>query len=329
MVKKDRTCKIWINASLFEAILPYTVGSTTARTLWLNLENRFGGISRSHLLQLKASEQLDDLDFVAYTLNSLPSDCNAFATLIRVRSDPGFQDFPPPSKLTTPSPKYYQHQLPSLSASYSFTNQASPSTYTYHPSRSGTHPIQRPGFQLQGAQEIRHLTKISHRCRHQLSHLVSPFVSMLHLHDSPESHESILLALLNLAIKDETSIINRLIDCNIAVQLAVAITLKVAIREMYGGDREEVLIQGEQVPEKYIHKVEDGGIQVPDASAAQLMDVPVIDLALLAASSISADELEKLRSALATNQSSDQISFCNKTEYQGEQKEPQPVKRLV
>ncbi|KAM0967513.1 hypothetical protein EV1_022902 [Malus domestica] len=87
--------------------------------------------------------------------------------------------------------------------------------------------------------------------------------------------------------------------------------------------------QGEQVPEKYIHKVEDGGIQVPDASAAQLKDVPVIDLALLAASSISADELEKLRSALATNQSSDQISFCNKTEYQGEQKEPQPVKRLV
>nr|AIS20826.1 EFE [Pyrus x bretschneideri] len=63
---------------------------------------------------------------------------------------------------------------------------------------------------------------------------------------------------------------------------------------------QEVLIQGEQVPEKYIHKVEDGGVPVPDASAAQLMDVPVIDLALLAASSISADELEKLRSALAT-----------------------------
>ncbi|KAM2673927.1 hypothetical protein EV2_015169 [Malus domestica] len=63
---------------------------------------------------------------------------------------------------------------------------------------------------------------------------------------------------------------------------------------------QEVLIQGEQVPEKYIHKVEDGGVQVPNASAAQLMDVPVIDLALLAASSISVDELEKLRSSLAT-----------------------------
>ncbi|KAM1080020.1 hypothetical protein TB2_014364 [Malus domestica] len=61
-----------------------------------------------------------------------------------------------------------------------------------------------------------------------------------------------------------------------------------------------VLIQGEQVPKKYIHKVENSGVQVPDASAAQLIDVPVIDLALLTTFSISADELEKLRSALAT-----------------------------
>ncbi|KAM1397017.1 hypothetical protein ACFX2I_014640 [Malus domestica] len=63
---------------------------------------------------------------------------------------------------------------------------------------------------------------------------------------------------------------------------------------------QEVLIQGEQVPKKYIHKVENGGVQVPDVSAAQLIDVPVIDLALLTTFSISADELEKLRSALAT-----------------------------
>ncbi|KAM1173306.1 hypothetical protein FF1_026039 [Malus domestica] len=63
---------------------------------------------------------------------------------------------------------------------------------------------------------------------------------------------------------------------------------------------QEVLIQEEQVPEKYIHKVEDGGVSVPDASPPQLLDVPVIDLALLAASSITADEYEKLRSALDT-----------------------------
>ncbi|RXH92415.1 hypothetical protein DVH24_033311 [Malus domestica] len=56
-VKKDHTCKIWINASLSEAVLLCMVGSTTAYTLWLNLENRVGRISRSHLLQLKAKLQ--------------------------------------------------------------------------------------------------------------------------------------------------------------------------------------------------------------------------------------------------------------------------------
>ncbi|CAN6570097.1 unnamed protein product [Malus baccata var. baccata] len=58
---------------------------------------------------------------------------------------------------------------------------------------------------LQGAQEIRRLTKTSQRCRRQLSDSVGPLVSMLRLRDSPESHESALLALLNLAVKDETN----------------------------------------------------------------------------------------------------------------------------
>ncbi|XP_068335533.1 U-box domain-containing protein 4-like [Pyrus communis] len=58
---------------------------------------------------------------------------------------------------------------------------------------------------LQGAQEIRRLTKTSQRCRRQLSDSVGPLVSMLRVCDSPESHESALLALLNLAVKDETN----------------------------------------------------------------------------------------------------------------------------
>ncbi|KAI5339516.1 hypothetical protein L3X38_018788 [Prunus dulcis] len=58
---------------------------------------------------------------------------------------------------------------------------------------------------LQGAQEIRRLTKTSHRCRRQLSASVGPLVSMLRVRDSTESHESALLALLNLAVKDETN----------------------------------------------------------------------------------------------------------------------------
>lgn len=56
---------------------------------------------------------------------------------------------------------------------------------------------------LQGAREIRRLTKTSQRCRRLLSDSVGPLVSMLRTHDSPEAHEASLRALLNLAVKDE------------------------------------------------------------------------------------------------------------------------------
>ncbi|KAK4277971.1 hypothetical protein QN277_015884 [Acacia crassicarpa] len=57
-------------------------------------------------------------------------------------------------------------------------------------------------FKLQAARDIRRLTKTSQRCRRQLSQAVGPLVSMLRF-DSSESHEPALLALLNLAVKDE------------------------------------------------------------------------------------------------------------------------------
>ncbi|OWM64393.1 U-box domain-containing protein 4 [Punica granatum] len=57
---------------------------------------------------------------------------------------------------------------------------------------------------LQAAREIRRLTKTSQRCRRQLADAVRPLVSMLRL-DSPELNEAALLALLNLAVKDETN----------------------------------------------------------------------------------------------------------------------------
>ncbi|XP_020210411.1 U-box domain-containing protein 4 [Cajanus cajan] len=59
-----------------------------------------------------------------------------------------------------------------------------------------------PDLRLQAARDIRRLTKTSHRCRRQLAEAVGPLVSMLRV-DSPESHEPALLALLNLAVKDE------------------------------------------------------------------------------------------------------------------------------
>ncbi|KAF5482253.1 hypothetical protein F2P56_002838 [Juglans regia] len=58
---------------------------------------------------------------------------------------------------------------------------------------------------------------------------------------------------------------------------------------------QELLINGEELPEKYIHKDGDGGVlDVP------LMEVPVVDLSLLASSLTSREELEKLRSALSS-----------------------------
>ncbi|KAG4920346.1 hypothetical protein AAZX31_18G038800 [Glycine max] len=64
-----------------------------------------------------------------------------------------------------------------------------------------------PDLRLQAARDIRRLTKTSQRCRRQLSQAVGPLVSMLRV-DSPESHEPALLALLNLAVKDEKNKIN-------------------------------------------------------------------------------------------------------------------------
>ncbi|XP_059449881.1 U-box domain-containing protein 4 [Corylus avellana] len=55
---------------------------------------------------------------------------------------------------------------------------------------------------LEAAREIRRLTKSSQRCRRQLAQAVNPLVAMLRA-GSPESHEAALLALLNLAVKDE------------------------------------------------------------------------------------------------------------------------------
>ncbi|KAG2273183.1 hypothetical protein Bca4012_086028 [Brassica carinata] len=60
-----------------------------------------------------------------------------------------------------------------------------------------------PDSRLFAAREIRRLTKTSHRCRRHFSQAVEPLVSMLRF-ESPESHhEAALLALLNLAVKDE------------------------------------------------------------------------------------------------------------------------------
>ncbi|GAV73131.1 Arm domain-containing protein [Cephalotus follicularis] len=61
---------------------------------------------------------------------------------------------------------------------------------------------------LQAAKDIRRLTKTSQRCRRQLSASIEPLVSMLSFQSPHSLHESALLALLNLAVKDDINKIN-------------------------------------------------------------------------------------------------------------------------
>ncbi|KAJ9561946.1 hypothetical protein OSB04_007106 [Centaurea solstitialis] len=61
-----------------------------------------------------------------------------------------------------------------------------------------------PFSKIQAAKEIRRLTKTSQRCRRQFSDAIVPLVSML-LSPSIEAKAAALLALLNLAVQDETN----------------------------------------------------------------------------------------------------------------------------
>ncbi|PRQ44554.1 hypothetical protein RchiOBHm_Chr3g0480531 [Rosa chinensis] len=54
-LKKDCTCRLWLTTSVSEPILPFTVGATTACSLWLILERRFAAVTRSHVLYFNSS----------------------------------------------------------------------------------------------------------------------------------------------------------------------------------------------------------------------------------------------------------------------------------
>lgn len=51
--KKDQNTLIWLNSTLSEEIIPFTVDVSSSRKLWNNLEQRFGGISAAHIHQLR------------------------------------------------------------------------------------------------------------------------------------------------------------------------------------------------------------------------------------------------------------------------------------
>ena len=68
------------------------------------------------------------------------------------------------------------------------------------------HLIQSDDVQqkVEAAREIRRLAKTSQRYRRHFSDAVNPLVQMLLYANSVEANEAALLALLNLAVKDET-----------------------------------------------------------------------------------------------------------------------------
>ncbi|KAM1941804.1 hypothetical protein ACFX13_029341 [Malus domestica] len=112
--EKDQNILIWLNSTLSEDIIPFTVGVTSARDLWLNLEHRFGGVSAAHIHQLRsrlhsvhkgdlsisdylqkikgltdslmaAGAPVSDHDLIVVTLNGLPDEYESFIDSIMLR----------------------------------------------------------------------------------------------------------------------------------------------------------------------------------------------------------------------------------------------------
>ncbi|KAM1666352.1 hypothetical protein ACFX14_045629 [Malus domestica] len=109
--EKDQNLLIWLNSTLSEEIIPFTVGVSSSRDLWLKLEQRFGGISDAHIHQLRsrlqslqkgsqsiseylqqikaisdsltaAGASVSDRDLIAATLHGLPEEFDSFVDSI-------------------------------------------------------------------------------------------------------------------------------------------------------------------------------------------------------------------------------------------------------
>ena len=112
--EKDQNLLIWFNSTLSEEVVPFTVGVSSARDLWLKLEQRFGGVSDAHIHQLRSKLQniqkgsqsmsdylqqikeisdslsaagasITDRDLIAATLAGLSDDFESFTDSILLR----------------------------------------------------------------------------------------------------------------------------------------------------------------------------------------------------------------------------------------------------
>ncbi|CAN6676440.1 unnamed protein product [Malus baccata var. baccata] len=112
--EKDQNLLIWFNSTLSEEVIPFTVGVSSSRDLWLKLEQRFRAISDAHVHQLRSCLQsiqkgsqsmsdylqelkeisdsltaagapISDRDLIATILAGLPNDFESFTDSIMLR----------------------------------------------------------------------------------------------------------------------------------------------------------------------------------------------------------------------------------------------------
>ncbi|KAM2290050.1 hypothetical protein COP2_031634 [Malus domestica] len=112
--ENDQNILIWINSTLSESLIPYTVGVNSARELWAKLESRLATASQSHIHELcsrlrnltkgestaaqylqhieaiadalaSAGSPVDDSDLISVTLHGLPPEYDSFVDAIQFR----------------------------------------------------------------------------------------------------------------------------------------------------------------------------------------------------------------------------------------------------
>ncbi|XP_021830640.1 uncharacterized protein LOC110770709 [Prunus avium] len=95
--EKDHNLIIWLNSTLSDDLIPFTVAVTSAHELWQNLEKRFAGKGSSsiseYLQHIKsisdalaaAGTPVDEFDLIAIILNGLSDEYESFVTSIELR----------------------------------------------------------------------------------------------------------------------------------------------------------------------------------------------------------------------------------------------------
>ncbi|KAM2607610.1 hypothetical protein TB2_036145 [Malus domestica] len=112
--ENDQNILIWINSTLSDSLIPYTVGVSSSRELWSKLESRLASASQSHIHELRsrlrtitkgdstaavylqqieeiadalasAGASVEDSELISVTLHGLPPDYDSFIDAIQFR----------------------------------------------------------------------------------------------------------------------------------------------------------------------------------------------------------------------------------------------------